>query len=87
MQPKKYNEEYFRSIKDQAKRRYAQWLIQFAGYGYSIFDGMNNALLRADDNAMQEYEAAYPAESEWFNKHLAKDPEAVEIQNNLFNWL
>lgn len=83
--PKTYNHDFFNAIKGNPKRRYALWLIGSPGYGFSIFDGMDKALRRTDDEALAEYESAYPDEFTWFNKHLQNHPDALEIQKQLFN--
>lgn len=85
MKAKPHNTEFFNSITSTPMRRYALWLMGSPGYGYSIFDGMDKALRRQDDEALEEYESAYPAESDWFTKHLQNDPAALEIQKQLFN--
>lgn len=83
--PKQYNLKYFESIKPMPMKRYALWLIESPGYGFSIFDGMNKALKNADDDALADYYSAYPEEAAWFTKHLEKHPDALEVQKNLFN--
>ncbi|HMQ79184.1 MAG TPA: hypothetical protein PKE39_04370 [Ignavibacteria bacterium] len=83
--PKQYNLKYFESIKSLPMKRYALWLMESPGYGFSIFNGMDKALKNADDSSLSGYYDAYPQESEWFTKHLEKHPDALEIQKHLFN--
>lgn len=87
MKAKPHNINYFNSIKIQSLRRYALWLIGSPGYSYSIFEGMNKSMLKGEDAAeeMHDWESAYPQEFTWFTKHLEKHPEAIEVQEKLFN--
>lgn len=81
---KQYNHEYFNSLPIGAKKRYCCWLIEAPGYGFSIFEGMNRDLKAANDESLAEWQEAYPGEFDWFNKHIQKDPETLEIQTLLF---
>ena len=81
---KQYNHEYFNSIPIGAKKRYCCWLIEMPGYGANMFRCMERALKEADDLSLAEWQEAYPAEFDWFNKHIQKDPATLEIQTLLF---
>lgn len=82
---KEFNEKYFASLKPLAKKRYAMWLFHSPGYGAQMFANMKRALDEANNKDLAECYKAFPEESAWFDKHLQKDPEAIEVQENLFN--
>lgn len=81
---KEFNEKYFASLNPLAKKRYAMWLFESPGYQASMFRGMQRAVDKGSEKELAEYAEAYPEEAVWFDKHLKKSPDAIEVQTNLF---
>ena len=83
---KNFDTDYMDTLRvGSAARRYAEWLTGQKNWGHSIFEGMKRALAKADFEMMDDYDKNYPGEAELYRKHLENHPDALKIQQSLFN--